>query len=74
MQQWNEAWFIRAKLPEDLTMQTASPAAYYHCSRLTQIHSEAEHSLQALDTVICPLKGKIKRKQDKTWALLRCSS
>lgn len=62
MLQWNEAWFIRARLPEDLTMQTASSAAYYHCSRLTQIHSDTEHSLQALDTVICPLQGTTGRK------------
>lgn len=68
MRQRNEAWFIRARLPEDLTMQTASSAARYHCSRLTQIHSDAEHSLQALDTVLCPLQGKTGRKQDKTWA------
>lgn len=73
MRQWDEARFIRAKLPEDLTMQTASSAACYRCSRLTQIHSDAERSLQALDTAICPLKGKIQRKQDKTWTLLTCS-
>jgi len=72
MQQWNEAWFIRAKLPEDL-MQTASSAACYHCSRLTQTHSDAEHSLQALGTVICPLQAKTGRKQDKTQAFLRYS-
>lgn len=64
MRQRNEACFISVRLPEDF-MQTASSAAYYHCSCLTQIHSDTEHSLQALDMVICPLQGKAGKNKSK---------
>lgn len=72
LRQWNKAWFIRSRLPEDFTVQTASSAAYYCCSHLTQIHSDAECSLQDLDTVTYPLEGKMGGRQDKTQAFLWC--